>query len=78
MRRFMLLLAFAITACKSEGDRFADDYELAKTDPNLSGEDMCLAAEAAAAAYAKEHAQKEASRWRATASVACLRVRMGR
>lgn len=71
MKRLILLAALALSACKSEGDRFADDYERAKSDPHLHGADMCAAATSAASAYQQEHDLDKASEWRSKAQLSC-------
>lgn len=72
LRGMILGAALALTGCKSEGDRFADDYERAEKDPALTGKDMCEAAAQAAKAYQREHDLVKASDWRHKATMTCL------
>lgn len=70
--RAAIILAMALLAgCKSEGDRFADDYAQAESDPSLTGRDMCNAATAASDAYQREHDLAKASEWRSKAALSC-------
>ena len=72
MMKWMILVgAMSLVGCKSEGDRFADDYERAQKDPALHGSDMCEAAKSAAEAYQQEHNLEKASDWRTKATLAC-------
>lgn len=71
MKWMILVGALALFGCKSEGDRFADDYERAQKDPSLSGKDMCAAASSAAEAYQQEHDLDKAADWRDKAQLSC-------
>lgn len=71
MKRTILLAALLLCSCKSEGDKFADDYERAEKDPSLRGTDMCASARSASEAYQNEHNLEKASEWRSKAALSC-------
>ncbi|AIT81599.1 hypothetical protein [Novosphingobium pentaromativorans] len=78
MRRAILLVGFALTACASEGDKAAEDYEFAKSSPSTNIQDMCDAATRAREAYVRDHDTENVSRWSGIASMDCNRAAMYR
>jgi hypothetical protein len=75
--RLLLLAAFTLTSCSTEGDRAAERYEFLKQN-SASASDLCAAARDVADAYSRDQNEEGYRAARAEAALACLRASDGR